>query len=41
MCICPKCGASMEFVYSYRGGYWICRICGYVPEITYSNHTKK
>ena len=41
MYICPKCGASMKFIYQYEGGYWICRICGYVPEIAYSNHTKK
>ena len=36
MYICPKCGASMKFVYQYGGGYWICR---YIPEITYSDHT--
>ena len=39
MYICPKCGASMKFVYQYGGGYWICRTCGYAPEITYSNRT--
>ena len=39
MYICPKCRASMKFVYQYGGGYWICRTCGYVPEITYSNRT--
>ena len=39
MYICPKCGASMMFVYQYGGGYWVCSTCGYAPEITYSNRT--
>ena len=39
MHICPKCGASMKFVHQYGGGYWTCRTCWYIPEITYSNRT--
>lgn len=40
MYICPHCGASMKFVYqSMGGGYWICRTCGFVPSVTYSDHT--
>lgn len=39
MYICPKCAAFMEFIYQYGGGYWACKTCGYIPMVTYSNHT--
>lgn len=40
MNVCPKCHASMEYIFTLQGSYWICRTCGYVPTVTYSNKTE-
>lgn len=37
MYICPKCKASMKYVYTKYSGYWICRTCGFTPKVVSTN----